>query len=64
MKIFICGSMYFAKEMLEAKKKLKIIYRESSLPEEEKKRRLFEALKMLINEEDLLKYSRLKKKSI
>lgn len=43
--------------------KIKIIWKESSLPEEEKKRRLFEALKMLINEEDLLKYSGFKNKN-
>jgi len=45
------------------KNKIKIIWKESSLSKEEKKRRLFEALKMLINEEDLLKHSRFKNKN-
>ena len=39
----------------KSRNKIKIIWKESSLPAEEKKRRLFEALKMLINEGDLSK---------
>ena len=44
------------------RQKFKVIYKESSLPKEEKKRRLFEALKILLNEEDLLKLVKRDKK--
>ena len=42
--------------------KIKITWKESSLPAEEKKRRLFEALDMLFSEKDLLNELELKRK--
>lgn len=48
----------------KSRNKIKVVYKESSLPEEEKKKRLFGALDILLSEKDLLKCSGSKKRKL